>query len=305
MKKYIIHVIISAILLIGLVSCHSKNKQPNNSDIKDTNVFVPSVYDKPEGPYQDYQYAIVYLNISVDNHPYRDYMDALWINADLDNENWNYDDYSKRTHLPTIYLVYNSKEALLLDFDRIKEIAYLTETLSIYLHTVDKKLDVTLESKVEDLITLMTYYDGSEIEVEQLPFKQLYLSTNVALVMGYIVLDSFDAYIGFDKENILELDEAFFIKKSVVFVGKDRSGSLEIRGVDKVFVNEDGLLEIAMNGYSHSEHFTEDIQYWTVAIGIDKYILEDHDEIVIHHHITFGNGYLSDVPFHNSKDISN
>lgn len=312
MKKNILYLLIVVISIV-LVACTTTNKylnntETNNLDNTDTNViksFFQSDYNKPNGPYKNFEFAKVYLNTGVENCPYEDYVDALWVSANLDSDEWNYDNYSKLTHFPTIYLVYNSKESLLLDFERIRKIVPLAETVSVYLHTINKEFDFKFESNIEDLKSLIKYYDGSEVEVEQLPFKQLYLSIDNALIIGYVVLDSFDAYIEFNPENLLELDEAFFIEKSVVFIGKDRSGSLEIRGVDRVFINEDGILEIAINGYSESQNFTEDIQCWTAAISVDKCILKDNNEIVIHYHITYGNGYLSDVPFHNTKDKKN
>lgn len=304
MKKNIILLLIAALSIV-LVGCNANSEYLDDTDANATNSFIKSIYDKPDGPYIDFVFATVYLNTGVENRPYKDYVDALWNDSDLDGPNWNYVDYSKLTHFPTIYLVYNSKESLLFDFERIKGIVPLAEKISVYLHTIDKEFDFNIESKIEDLQALIEYYDGSEIEIEQLPFKQLYLSVDDALLIGHIVLDSFDAYIEFSPENLLELDETFFIEKSVVFIGKDRSGSLEIRGVDRVFINVDGILEIAINGYSKSQYFTEDIQYWTVAISVDKSILVDSNEIVVHYHITFGNGYLSDVPFHNTRDRLN
>jgi len=303
MKKNIIYLLIT-LISIGLVACNVESEQLD-TDTNDANLFVQSIYDKPDGPYIDFEFAIVYFNTGVENRPYKDYVDALWSDSNLDNGDWNYDNFSKVTNFPTIYLVYNTKESLLLDFERIKEIVSLTETVSVYLNTIDMEFTFSTESKVEDLKTVIGYYDGSEIEVEQLPFEQLLLSTDFALVNGYIVLDSFDAYIKFNPENILKLDEKYFIEKSVIFVGKDRSGSLEIRGIDRLFVSNEGVMEIAINGYSKSQHFTEDIQYWTSAISVDKSILEGIEAIVVHQHITFGNGYLSDVPFHNSKEKPN
>ncbi len=304
MKKNILYVLI-VLFSIVLVACTTQNEHLDDTDTNVIKSFVRSEYNKPNGPYKDFEFAKVYFNTGVENRPYKDYVNALWVRANLDSDEWNYDDYSKLTHFPTIYLVYKSKESLLLDFERIRKIVPLAETVSVHLRTVNKEFDFKFESRIEDLKALIEYYDGSEIEFEQLPFKQLYLSTDNALIMGHIVLDSFDEYIEFSPENLLELDEAFFIEKAVIFIGKDRSGSLEIRGVDRVFVNEDGKLEIAINGYSESEHFTEDIQYWTAAISVDKSILKDNNEIVVHYHITYGNGYLSDVPFHNTKDKSN
>ena len=42
-----------------------------------------------------------------------------------------------------------------------------------------------------------------------------------------------------------------------------------------------------------NQNILEDIQYWTAAISVDKSILKDNNEIVVHYHITYGNGYLS------------
>lgn len=193
----------------------------------------------------------------------------------------------------------------MLDFDKIKNIVSLAEEVYVYLNTVDKGYTVTQNSKEIDLVELMDFYNNTEIKMNQLPFEQLYLTTEKALLLGTKIIETFDKYLKFSPANILKLTEEFFAENSLIVAGKDRSGSLEIRSVDRLFIIEEGKLELAINSYSQTHFFTEDIQYWTVAIAVKKAVLNGVKSVVIHQHITYGNGYLANVPFHNTKDKSN
>lgn len=224
------------------------------------------------------------------------------MDANLNSEEWNYNEHSKFTHSPTIYLNYSAKDGLLRDFEKLKEIEHLTDSIDIHLNTVNKQLTLKSDSTIEDLKELVDYYVGTEIEFDQLPFEQLYVSTEAALIWGNQLFRTFDEYIGFSPENLFKLNEEFFNDNNLIVAGKDRSGSLEIRAVDRVFFSKQGVLEIAINSYSLSDEFTEDIQYWTVAISVKKTIVECVELIIVDYHVTYGNGYCSDIPFHNSKD---
>jgi len=107
MKKRVMYLLIALMLIVVLSACKTKTKLEDIKDEKD--LFVKSIYDKPSGPFEYFEYTIVYFSCGIENRPYQDYVEILWDKGNFESESWNYDNYFKLQHQPLISLVYKSK----------------------------------------------------------------------------------------------------------------------------------------------------------------------------------------------------
>ncbi len=251
---------------------------------------------------EKYDYAIVNLRFNKDYNHQLNYLENWEANL-LNIENWNYTRYNVYQLFYSAKLVYNSKKSLLRDFINLKESLDYASEIIIDLKTINKTFELNNLSTKTELETLMNYYKDSKITYDQLSFKEHHLSINETIIDGSLIINTYSDYISYPWSINYEIDENLFVDESIIVVGGTRSSSVFINGIESVFYLNENTLEIALDCYSKTEDFTEDIQYYTIILSVEKSLLDNVTLIVSHLHLIYKNGFLRDVPFHNKFDI--
>jgi len=223
----------------------------------------------------------------------------------------NFDSYYLSSYSSFGSLIYKTKAGFLNDFDLIKN-AYLDGyVISTYikLNTVGEYLNINEDTVLEDITVLTEKYFNTGITYETLEFEILAVFNDFEAYdnfdelidgKGTYIIDDYNSYLEFYPDNILEIDEAFFETKILIYGRFGHSGSMLIEGVSGLFYLNENELEISVDFFAFSNLMTSDFRPYSFIISMDISDYIEDSNISIHLHGTFLNGYCYDRPHHNT-----